>query len=34
MRALRCIAAVAVLGGTLAACASPYYSNRYGYYKA
>jgi len=33
MRALSCVAAVAVLAGTLAACASPYYSGypRYGY---
>jgi len=31
MRVLHCIAAVAVLGGTLTACADPYYYNRYGY---
>ena len=34
MRVLRCIAVVAVLGSTLAACASPYYYNRYGYNQA
>ena len=34
MRALRCIAAVSVLASTLAACASPYYYNRYGYNQA
>jgi hypothetical protein len=29
MRALTCVAAVAVLAGTLAACADPYYYSRY-----
>jgi hypothetical protein len=34
MKTLRCLATVAVLASTLAACASPYYYNRAGYYQA
>ena len=34
MRAIGCIAAATVLAGTLAACADPYYNQRYGYSQA